>query len=183
MLAFREGERARLVSRSGRDSGLSSPEVLQALMALPIDWVLDCELTMPDEHGRPDWHALAPRTAMRRPMRIIKAALTRPARLHAFDLLALGGRDLRGMKLRDRLIALQELLASAPAIKLSEQWVDGRALYQAVIKNELEGIVGRKLDSLYTAGRSDCWAKVRAPRSRWLGRVRRQRLQRHRPKP
>ena len=65
MLAFREGERARLLSRNGRDSGLNFPEVLQALMPLPIDCVLDCELTIPDEHGRPDWHALAPRTAMR----------------------------------------------------------------------------------------------------------------------
>jgi bifunctional non-homologous end joining protein LigD len=166
MLAFREGKRARLLSRSGRDSGLSFPEVLQALMPLQIDCVLDCELTIPDEHGRPDWHALAPRTAMRRPIRIIDAAIQQPARLYAFDILALDGKDLRPMPLRDRRIALAAVLTSAPGIKLSEQWADGPALYRSVIANELEGIVGKRLDSAYRAERSDCWVKVRAPTSR-----------------
>ena len=54
MLAFREGKRARLMSRSGRDSSVNFPEVLQALMPLSIDCVLDCELTIPDAHGRPE---------------------------------------------------------------------------------------------------------------------------------
>ena len=125
MLAFREGKRARLLSRNGRDSGLSFPEVLQALMPLPMDCVPDCELTVPDEYGRPDWHALAPRTAMRNPNRINSAAISRPARLYAFDLVALDGRGLHGVKLGDRHVALQELVVSAPGIKLSEQWDEG----------------------------------------------------------
>lgn len=166
MLAFHEGKRARLISRTGRDSGLSFPEILQALMPMPIDCVLDCELTIPDEQGRPDWHALAPRTAMRNPNKIIGAAITRPARLYVFDILALGGRDLRASTLAHRRIALEQLLPSAPGLVLSQQWEDGPALYRSVVANELEGVVGKRLGSAYVAGRSDAWVKVRASTAR-----------------
>lgn len=148
MLAFRGAAGARLLSRNGRESGAQFPEIVAALTQLQVECVLDCELTIPDERGRPDWHALGPRTAMRRPLSILQAMKARPARLYVFDVLAIGKLDLRGATLRDRRIALQELLIGAPpAIVLSEQWADGPALYRSVVQHELEGIVGKKLDS------------------------------------
>ena len=80
----------------------------------------------------------------------------RPARLYVFDVLAIAGRDYRGLTLRDRRVALQELLTTAPPeIVLSEQWDDGPALFKSVIDHKLEGVVGKKLESLYLAGRSN----------------------------
>jgi ATP-dependent DNA ligase len=38
---------------------------------------------------------------------------------------------------------------------VSQQWEDGAALLKAVVENELEGVVGKKLDSSYVAGRSN----------------------------
>ena len=95
MLAFRQGKTARLLTRNGNEIGERFPEVWVALAAIGTDCVLDGELTVADERGRPDWNALRPRAAMSRPASITAAAKARPATFYAFDLLAMGKRDLR----------------------------------------------------------------------------------------
>jgi bifunctional non-homologous end joining protein LigD len=75
------------------------PEVAQVLTTFPVGAVLDGEITVGDASGRPDWHLLRGRAALRRGEKIMAAALEQPATYYAFDLLALAGRDLRGLPL------------------------------------------------------------------------------------
>jgi ATP-dependent DNA ligase len=47
---------------------------------------------MLDEHGKPEFHQLRGRCAMKDPQRIGRAAASKPADVFAFDLLQLRGR-------------------------------------------------------------------------------------------
>ena len=104
ILAIREGRSARVLTRAGRDISGLFPEITSALCALRHDVVLDGELTVLDDHGRPDWQALNGRAHMTLPASIRTAP---PALLYAFDLLAVADRDLRPATLRCRREALR----------------------------------------------------------------------------
>jgi len=52
-----------------------------------------------DANGKPEFHQLRGRCAIRDPGRIGRAAVSKPAAVFAFDLLQLRGRDLRALPL------------------------------------------------------------------------------------
>jgi bifunctional non-homologous end joining protein LigD len=96
--------------RSGRDATDVFPEIVDAVAALPADGaLLDGELVAIDPQGRPDFELLRAR-ALRRPSPTTPRA---DARVCAFDLLALGGDDLRLLPLLERKQLLWDLLANA----------------------------------------------------------------------
>src|SRR5438874_5986655 len=79
MLAAREGGRPRLRFRRGTDVTARFPEVAAAVESLPgRDLVLDGELVVLDEQGRPDFQRLQKRFLVRRPVDVAVAARARP---------------------------------------------------------------------------------------------------------
>ena len=108
MLAFVEENRARLVSRNGKDYTGHFPAIAAEL----ADWsagrafVLDGEVAMIDADGRTDFQAL--QNFLRNP------GGPQPAYL-VFDLLALEGADLRDRPLLERKEVLEQLLEGALA--------------------------------------------------------------------
>ncbi|WP_272946374.1 DNA polymerase ligase N-terminal domain-containing protein, partial [Anaeromyxobacter sp. PSR-1] len=110
--ARREGMGAVLRTPAGEDLAARFPEVALAVGLLPGDPVLDGELVVLDDEGRASPEGLEARVGAD-PSAAAGAALQRPGTLFAFDLLALAGRDLRGLALADR----KRLLAAvAPAV-------------------------------------------------------------------
>lgn len=162
ILAVREGRAARVLTRTGRDLSDLFPEITSAVRALRHDVVLDGELTVPDDNGRPDWHAANERAHLTLPTSIQSARRTRPAILFAFDLLAVGRHDLRPAMLGCRRKALQDVVPDRPNLRCTEQWKDGIALLHAVTKHGFEGVVAKRTDSPYTSERNKWWLKVRA---------------------
>jgi bifunctional non-homologous end joining protein LigD len=83
---------------------------------------------------------------------------------YVFDLLYQDGYDLRGVKYGLRRQALQKLLHSADNLRLVEAFKgDGKMIFEAAVKNGLEGVIAKKTDSLYHSGkRSQDWLKVKA---------------------
>ena len=84
--------------------------------------------------------------------------------LYAFNLLALDGDDLRSLPLSLRKTNLARLLArrrngifAAP----NEQGEIGPELFQAACGMGLEGLVSKRRDRPYRAGRSPDWIKVK----------------------
>ena len=110
VLAVREGRTARVLTRTGRDVSELFPEITSAVRALRHDVVLDGELTVTDDKGRPDWNAANGRAHLTLPTSIQSARRTRPAILFAFDLLAVDRHDLRPATLRCRRARLQPIL-------------------------------------------------------------------------
>lgn len=81
----------------------------------------------------------------------------------AFDLLWLDGTDLRPLALAERKRALGELLPedTGPLYKILTLEEDGRALFSAIRKMDLEGIVAKRKSDPY--GPATTWYKVKNP--------------------
>jgi bifunctional non-homologous end joining protein LigD len=167
LLAAREGSRARLVYRRGNDSTAVFPEVVRALEALPCgDLILDGEVVVLDESGRPSFQGLQKRVQLLRRADIERAAVQRPATLFAFDLLAFEGHDLRPLPLRARKELLLQVLPAAGPLRYTDHVEEqGEALFAEVRRLGLEGMVAKRADGPYVAGRSAQWLKVRSEKT------------------
>ena len=165
--AGRDRGETRLLTRKGNDIAAAFPELTHALAALPFEgFILDAELVVPDEAGRPSFQRLQNRAKVSRALEVRRAAVESPAVLYAFDLLAFEGYDLRPLPLERRKALLEQIVPSVGPIKyLSHFQKDGEALYEQVVKMGLEGIVAKKADASYRAGRSPNWLKIRADRT------------------
>jgi ATP-dependent DNA ligase len=93
-LLVKDGDRLNLFTRRGNDLLSFFPEVAADLRKLP-DCAIDGELVVLDEHGKPEFHQLRGRCAMKDPQRVGLAAASKPAAVFAFDLLQLRGKDRR----------------------------------------------------------------------------------------
>src|SRR6266568_4140099 len=90
--AAREDGAARLVTRNGHDIAATFPEIARAVVALPYEgFVLDGELVVPDDAGRPSFQRLQNRAKVTRAIEVRRAAIESPAVLYVFDLLAFAG--------------------------------------------------------------------------------------------
>jgi bifunctional non-homologous end joining protein LigD len=161
-----EGE-ARLLYRSGAEATRAFPELARAVSALPFRGViLDGEAVVLDEMGRPSFQRLQRRALRTRAVDAGHAALTAPATLVAFDLLACEGFDLRPLPLADRKAFLRRVLPGEGPFLLADEIPErGEDLYAAVARMGLEGIVAKRAQSPYRAGYSDDWLKIRVDRS------------------
>jgi bifunctional non-homologous end joining protein LigD len=94
--------------------------------------------------------------------------------LYAFDLLELGGKDLRALPLGERKAKLAKLLARAPVgIVFNEHTdQDGAVVFRHACKMGLEGIVSKRLAAPYWSGPSRDWLKVKNPDSPAMVRFR-----------
>jgi bifunctional non-homologous end joining protein LigD len=165
--AARENGKAILLSRKGLDFAPAFPEIARAVEALPYEGViLDGELVVLDDSGHPSFSRLQARAGLSSAREIKRAAVEHPATFYVFDLLAFDGYDLRPLPLVKRKEILKQILPPTGALRYSEHFeTDGKALYEKVVQLGLEGIVAKKADSKYRAGRSSDWLKIRADRS------------------
>jgi bifunctional non-homologous end joining protein LigD len=163
LLATQTGGRARLFYRRGREVAALYPDVAAAVARLPYDGiVLDGEIVVPDEEGRPSFQRLQQRSQLSRAADIARAAVRSPAQLMVFDLLAFGGFDLRPLPLVARKALLQRLLPPAGPLRFVEHIPErGREMFEHVLALGLEGVIGKRADSPYRAGRSREWIKVK----------------------
>jgi bifunctional non-homologous end joining protein LigD len=72
------------------------------------------------------------------------------------------GNDLRSKPLTFRKATLERSLKKSPLIRYTDYVVgEGNQLFSTVAKFGLEGIVGKKADSLYIGGRTKEWLKIK----------------------
>jgi DNA ligase D-like protein (predicted ligase) len=154
-VAVVERGKARLWSRNERDLGMRFPVLVDALASLPArSAVLDGEIVVLDEAGKPDFEAL----------QYFQPASAARLYFYAFDLLHLDGEDLTRLPLTERRARLEVLLGSPPANVRLSSTLDGtpEALVPAVRAQGLEGIVAKDARSLYEPGkRSGKWQKFK----------------------
>lgn len=123
--------------------------------------ILDGEIAVLDDKGRPNFGLIQPRIMASDPNAIANLARARPATLFLFDLIYLDGFDLRAVPLRERKRLLREVVAPTPQIRIPEDFEEGELLFHAAKEQELEGIVAKRADSPYEPRRSDAWVKVK----------------------
>jgi bifunctional non-homologous end joining protein LigD len=166
-LASRENGEGKLTTRNGHDLTAAFPEIARSLTALPYDdLVLDGELVVPDDAGRPSFQRLQERARFTRATDIGRAAVEQPASLFLFDFLAAEGYDARSLPLVERKKLLRRVVPEVGPLRYLEHFeTTGEAVYAQVTKMGLEGVVAKKMDAPYRAGRSSNWIKIRAERT------------------
>jgi bifunctional non-homologous end joining protein LigD len=155
-LAFKSGDDVRLLSRNEKDFNEKFPEIVEAIAALKIDdAILDGEIVALDEKGISSFQLL----------QAYELGEKRPSiYFYVFDLLRLKGKDLRGQTLTERKAQLEQLLGNKSGLirysaSLGE---DAKKLLKQVEKLGLEGLIGKRKDSIYEPGRrSGAWVKLK----------------------
>jgi len=167
VIAFVVGSTARLQSRRGIDLTAQFPEIVAELAVLGTDrMILDGEIVALGPDGRPSFNALQNRAQRRGEKDIAEAQRQTPAVLVCFDLLHFAGINLRSAPYVSRRRYLTQCLLPTAHIQLVHAGKDAEALYAAAIASGYEGIVGKRLDSIYQPGqRVATWRKVRPVRS------------------
>jgi bifunctional non-homologous end joining protein LigD len=154
MLAVRDGERARLLSRRGIDWSDRFPAIIGAIEALAVrSCTIDGEVIACDRNGLADFELLRYRRQ------------DDAATLVAFDLIELEGRDLRREPIEHRKEELARLLDGCwPELMLSAVFEDpGPIVFKYACKLGCEGVVSKRCGSRYVAGRTEHWLKVKNP--------------------
>ena len=155
-LALKGGSQVRLLSRNEKDFGAKFPEVMEAVLALKAqDAIIDGEIVALDSEGRSSFQLLQARElGEERP----------PLFFYAFDLLQLNGEKLVDLPLAERREKLARLLHKPPEIiRFSDSLgTDAKRLLAQARKLNLEGLIGKRTDSLYESGkRSGAWVKLK----------------------
>jgi bifunctional non-homologous end joining protein LigD len=161
-LAYVDGGRVRLLSRSGRDISVAYPEIREVGLALGSTSVLlDGEIVAMGPEGRPSFSALQPRMHVSSRDVARRLAATTPVTYLPFDLLYLDGRLLLDEPYDER----RRLLGDLPIALPPSFPADGVAVLEAARSQGLEGVVAKKHNARYEPGRrSPCWVKVRVTR-------------------
>jgi bifunctional non-homologous end joining protein LigD len=153
MLVQRDGERVRLITRGGYDWTKRYPWIVQAaLKNRHKHFVIDGEAVILGVDGYSDFNAL------------LSGKHNEEVQLCAFDVVAMDGEDLREQPLSLRKSNLARLLARRPdGIFLSdfEQGEIGPDLFRAACRMGFEGLVSKRRDRPYQAGRTKHWVKVK----------------------
>ncbi len=155
--------KARFVSRNQNDLTAQYPEL--ANIAASIDGsriILDGEIVALDEKGVSKFQLLQPRMGRKNQAEIERLAAKTRVVYYVFDLLYLDGFDLTGCAVLERKNKLEAILKSAKNIRYSDHIIEhGRQLYKEIAKVPLEGIIAKRLDSVYVQKRSRDWLKVK----------------------
>ena len=149
-----------LTSRLGNDVTPAYPE-LAGLAGVAEDALLDGEVVSLVD-GRPSFSALQSRMHVRRSADARRLATRAPVTYLAFDVLRLYGVDLTGRPFAERRETLERLGVAGPHWTTSPLFDDGPATAQAATENGLEGVIAKRLSSVYRPGaRTGDWVKVR----------------------
>jgi DNA ligase-1 len=153
-LVSRGGER-RLYSRSGDEIGPAFPDVLNVA---PDDIALDGELLVIRDGEVAPFNDLQQRLNRKTPTP--KMLSDFPASVRLYDMLRLGGEDLRMLPLAERRDRLDTWYGNAPRDRLDlsplvpfESWDDLKELRDGARANGIEGLMLKRRDSAYVSGR------------------------------
>lgn len=168
IVADKHGRSVALRYRNGRPATATYPEIVRAVAALaPERLVLDGEVVAFDAEGRPSFAAIAPRIHAGKPLDVLRAQAEVPVTYLAFDLLALGDRDLTSLPLHERKRLLAEVVRGRGMVRaLDHLDGSGEALFAFCREQRLEGVVAKRRNSVYRSGpaRSDDWIKIKCER-------------------
>ncbi len=145
-----------LFSRRRKSLNRQFPYVVEALADLPAGTVVDGEVVAIDESGRPNFNLL-------QNLRADASGI----RYYIFDVLCWKDRDLTRLPLLERRALLKSLVVIRDKrIRIADYFEAApKDLLAAVREQGLEGIIGKRKDSIYQPGkRSGAWIKHRVNR-------------------
>lgn len=147
------GKNLRLYSRNGLSFIEAYPDVVKELRAIRKRMVLDGEIVAINDRQRPDFQLLQ------------HASLDPSTHLiyNVFDILELDGKDLTHLPLVERKKKLRAAIKDGVHVRYCDHVeAEGKAFFAAAVKQDLEGIIGKRKDSIYSKGvRGRNWVKIK----------------------
>ncbi|MDB4993724.1 MAG: ligD [Myxococcaceae bacterium] len=156
LLAGKSQRDVRLVSRRSNDWTDRFRPIAEAISRLPaLEAVIDGEACAVDANGTPSFGRLQQWLAGEKVGSLLAFA--------AFDLLWLDGHDLRKLPLESRRQLLENLLVDAKPPLCFSAAIDGDlpVILAAAKKAGLEGLVAKRKGSIYVAGPTTSWLKLK----------------------
>jgi bifunctional non-homologous end joining protein LigD len=155
-LAIKNGAGVQLLSRNKKDLAGKFPEVARAIAKIKArDAIIDGEIVALEETGRSSFQLLqAYDLGKARP----------PIIFYAFDFLRLDGKNYQREPLTVRKAILERLLTRPPDCVRYSASLEGNVqkLLEQARKLGLEGLIGKRKDSLYESGqRTGSWIKLK----------------------
>ncbi|MBH1939598.1 DNA ligase D [Mobilitalea sibirica] len=156
IMAFVEGNSARLITRNGNDFAHRFHDIVSSLLSFSSGraMVLDDEIAVTDAAGKTDFQAL---------QNYMKNPKGKNLTYIVFDLLALDGVDLRNRPLIKRKEMLETLMKDTPKNLYYSRYIRGKGKesFAVACEADMEGIIGKKADSVYSGTRNGDWIKVK----------------------
>ncbi|ANY71669.1 ATP-dependent DNA ligase [Paenibacillus ihbetae] len=159
LIFSQQGGKIKLYTRHETDCTRQYPELLHPF---GDDIIFDGEVACTDpETGAIDFEMVMNRFQAKKPDKIRQITVTQPVTYVVFDILSYKGQDLRKLPLMKR----KEILSSISMpnkhfgiIPFIE--AEGETLFSQMEAQELEGMVGKRMNSVYESRRSPSWQKV-----------------------
>ena len=162
-VAFLEDGDVRLVSRNHNDLTAKFSEL--GGLATPVkakNAILDGEIVVLDDEGRPSFSLMQQRTGFRSHGRQSTPRGDLPILYYVFDVIYLEGYDLRQVRLEERKRVLREVVSDSDILRYSDHFAgNGKALFNVAKEKGLEGIIAKKANSSYEERRSRDWQKIK----------------------
>jgi len=152
-LAFIQGSDAELKSRNDKSFNEKFYPVYEAVKTLGVSAILDGEIVVINEEGLSDFGAL----------QNWRSEADGELFYYVFDILWLDGRDLMGLPLKERRTLLKTVLPEEGIVRMSDLFeTSGTDFYAAAKQMKLEGMIAKRIDSLYQPGaRNNDWLKIK----------------------
>lgn len=146
-----------LYSRNGLSLTQRFPSIAEALRKIKTEAVMDGEIVLLNEKGKPDFQKL------QNYGQNIQYQLV----YYVFDLLSCKQKDLRHQPLTERKKQLKKILKKVGPVRfLSHIEDNGIDFFRTVKMEDMEGIIAKKKDSTYTPGlRTRDWLKIKNHKS------------------
>jgi bifunctional non-homologous end joining protein LigD len=146
IIAVRDGARVRLLTRKGIDLARRFAQITASIGALPVrSCIIDGEAIVCDANGLAVFDLLRYRRQ------------EHAVALCAFDLLELGGHDIRRTPLEQRKAALAKLFGGA------QDGIGDLSSTSTPARSAARALLSKRIGSPYHAGRAGCWIKVKNP--------------------
>lgn len=159
-VAVDEGE-VRMWSRGGNEITDKFPELQDAELFRASGALFDGEIVVLDERGSPQIDLIQQRFQSSK-SKIERLSKSQPAVVYVFDCLVLDGRSIVDEPLMKRREWMVDAIRPATSFRVSEAFDDGEGLLQIVKKHGLEGLIAKRRESRYQAGRrSGDWQKIK----------------------
>jgi bifunctional non-homologous end joining protein LigD len=159
-LATKQGGEVVLWSRSGRQISGSFPEIVEALEGQPeAHLAVDGEIVA-FEGSRTSFAKLQPRIQVSDPVRARATGV--PVWYYVFDLLEAGSDDVRGEPLLRRKSRLRKAVRFGSRLRFTPHRVNAGPDYLAAACSKgWEGLIAKRADAPYVAGRTRNWLKFK----------------------
>ena len=154
-------DRVKVASRRGRDMTPTYPELRTLTEQTDTPLLLDGELVVLGSNGRPSFEGMQSRMHDTHPS--ARQLAQAPVLLFAFDVLQVGDESLLRRPYLERREILAELDLAEGSVRTPPHYTDvsGADMLATAREHVLEGVVAKRVDSLYIPGRREItWVKT-----------------------